>query len=47
MKKFEKIILKAANDNHVRHKISRAAMAPEKHPVIQAIKKIKSDQKNY
>lgn len=41
MKKFEKIILKAANDNHVRHKISRAAMAPEKHPVIQAIKKNK------
>ena len=41
MKKFEKIILKAANDNHVRHKISRAIVAPDRHPVINAIKKTK------
>ena len=45
MKKFEKIILKAANDNHARHKISRAAIAPDKHPVVNAIKKNKIKSK--
>ena len=38
IRKFEKIIKKATNDNHLRNRITRVIKARDNHPVIAAIK---------